>query len=95
MLKSTPEAQLAETTLSYWKKYQERLDKFPFTKLTTKEILEESFTKELEKPLHAIDRLDGQDVELTRNRAETHHESFSAGNCGFSLIFFTMRHEKP
>ena len=56
-LKQSPEADLAEQALVYWKQYQERLDKYPFTKLTTKEILAQSFTKELEKPLHSIDRL--------------------------------------
>ncbi len=56
-LKSNPESDLAEKALFFWKRYQERLDKFPFTKLTTKEILAESFAKELEKPLHSIDRL--------------------------------------
>lgn len=56
-LKSNPESDLAERALFFWKRYQERLDKFPFTKLTTKEILTESFAKELEKPLHSIDRL--------------------------------------
>jgi hypothetical protein len=56
-LKKNPESDVAEKALSFWKKYQERLDKYPFTKLTTKEILQETFTKELEKPLHSIDRL--------------------------------------
>ncbi len=56
-LKSNPESDLAEKALFFWKRYQERLDKFPFTKLTTKEILAQSFAKELEKPLHSIDRL--------------------------------------
>lgn len=56
-LKVKPEAEAAELALVTWKKYQERLDKFPFTKLTTKEILGTNFTKELEKPLKSIDRL--------------------------------------
>jgi len=56
-LKSNPESGTAEQALFFWKRYQERLDKFPFTKLTTKEILAESFAGELEKPLRSIDRL--------------------------------------
>ncbi|MEP1097190.1 MAG: hypothetical protein ABJG78_18895 [Cyclobacteriaceae bacterium] len=56
-LKTSPEPSTAEQALFFWKRYQERLDKFPFTKLTTKEILAESFARELEKPLRSIDRL--------------------------------------
>ncbi|MEP5611387.1 MAG: hypothetical protein ABJP45_04025 [Cyclobacteriaceae bacterium] len=56
-LKSNPESSTAEQALFFWKRYQERLDKIPFTKLTTKEILAESSAKELAKPLHSIDRL--------------------------------------
>ena len=60
-MKSNPESTTAENTaekaLVFWKKYQERLDKSPFTKLTTKEILRNTSAKELEKPLKSIDRL--------------------------------------
>ena len=56
-LKNSPESNTAERALVFWKQYQERLDKFPFTKLTTKEILTQNFTQELEKPLNSIDRL--------------------------------------
>lgn len=56
-LKSDPQADLAEKALFFWKRYQERLDRYPFTKLTTKEILNEDFTRELEKPLKSVDRL--------------------------------------
>lgn len=56
-LKSNPQSDTAERALFFWKRYQERLDKIPFTKLTTKEILSESSAKELEKPLYSIDRL--------------------------------------
>lgn len=56
-LKSKPESEVAERALYFWKRYQEKLDKYPFTKSTTKEILAQSFAKELEKPLSSIDRL--------------------------------------
>lgn len=56
-LKSRPDPDTAEYALTVWKKYQERLDKFPFTKLTTTEILGKDFNRELEKPLKSIDRL--------------------------------------
>ncbi len=56
-LKSEPQPEIAENALFAWKRYQERLDKFPFTKLTTKEILDQEFNQELEKPLKSIDRL--------------------------------------
>ena len=56
-LKVDPDPKLAERTLILWKKYQEGLDRVPFSVLTTKEILKESFTQELEKPLKSIDRV--------------------------------------
>ncbi len=56
-LKVDPDPKLAEETLTIWKKYQEGLDRVPFTVLTTKEILSENFTQELEKPLKSIDRV--------------------------------------
>ncbi len=56
-LKAKPEADIAEMALITWKKYQEKLENFPFTKLTTREILTGEFNKELEKPLKSIDQL--------------------------------------
>ncbi len=56
-LKVDPNPSLTEQTLILWKKYQERLDGVPFSVLTTKEILKESFTQELELPLKSIDRV--------------------------------------
>lgn len=56
-MKVEPEYTLVEEALVFWKKYQEGLDKTPFTKLTTKEILKNTDAKELEKPLMSIDRL--------------------------------------
>ena len=56
-LKKEPNPELAEHALNAWKNYQERLDKYPFTKLTTTEILKLNSNKELEKPLKSIDRL--------------------------------------
>ncbi len=56
-LKVDPDPELAEKALILWKNYQQRLDKVPFTVLTTKEILSEEFTQELEKPLKSVDRV--------------------------------------
>lgn len=56
-LKTEPTSELAEEALSMWKRYQEKLDRFPFTKLTTKEILKDKHNRELEKPLKSIDYL--------------------------------------
>ena len=56
-LKVDPDPKLTEQTLLLWKRYQERLDGLPFTVLTTKEILNERFTQELETPLKSIDRV--------------------------------------
>ncbi|MEO1255342.1 MAG: hypothetical protein AAFY41_10715, partial [Bacteroidota bacterium] len=56
-LKVNPAPELAEKTLILWKNYQERLEGFPFSVLTTKEILTENFTHELRDPLKSIDRV--------------------------------------
>lgn len=56
-LKVDPDPELAEKTLVFWKNYQQQLDKVPFSVLTTKEILSQDFTQELEKPLKSIDRV--------------------------------------
>jgi len=50
----TPEN--AESALSIWKTYQEKIEKRPFTKLTSKEMVQYDFAKELKDPLRAIDR---------------------------------------
>jgi hypothetical protein len=55
-LKEKPTPQLAELTVAEWKKYLERLEKKPFTKLTTKEIVFDTTNKELEFPLKEIDK---------------------------------------
>ena len=52
-----PDPELAEKALSIWKIYQQKLDKVPFTVLTTREILNQDFTEELEKPLKSVDRV--------------------------------------
>lgn len=56
-LKVNPEPALAEETLTFWKNYQQKLDKIPFSVYTTKEILSQSFTSELANPLKSIDRV--------------------------------------
>jgi Txe/YoeB family toxin of Txe-Axe toxin-antitoxin module len=56
-VKSTPEKTNVEKSLNIWKKYAEKLEKEPFRKLTTTEILEYSFTSELSEALKKIDRL--------------------------------------
>jgi len=45
----------SEKILVLWKKYMERLEKKPFTKLTTKEILASQENKPLSKPLKMVD----------------------------------------
>ena len=41
----------------FWKNYQQQLDKVPFSVMTTKEILNQDFATELNKPLKSIDRV--------------------------------------
>ncbi|MCP4460669.1 MAG: hypothetical protein GY816_22000 [Cytophagales bacterium] len=53
-INGTPDS--AESALTIWKKYQEKIEKQPFTKLTSKEMIQYDFAKELEAPLRAIDR---------------------------------------
>ena len=48
---------LAESTLVLWKKYMEGLAGRPYTKLTTKEILQLASDENLGKALHQIDRV--------------------------------------
>lgn len=56
-LKVDPDPELAEKALVLWKGYQQRLDKVPFSVFTTKEILSQEFTQELEQPLRSVDRV--------------------------------------
>ncbi|WP_436517209.1 hypothetical protein [Ekhidna sp. To15] len=56
-LKVDPDPDLAEKALVLWKSYQQKLDKVPFSVLTTKEILSQDFAQELEKPLRSVDRV--------------------------------------
>lgn len=51
---STPEA---EKTLLLWKKYLESLEEKPFTKYTSKEILQVAGNENLAGPLRTVDRL--------------------------------------
>lgn len=55
-LKLTGDPEVAEKALSVWKKYQERIEKQPFSKLTSKEITAYDFAGELQEPLRLIDR---------------------------------------
>ena len=45
-----------ESVLKYWKSYMEGLEKIPFTKLTTKEIVQLQQNSSLEETLKSIDR---------------------------------------
>ncbi|WP_424961692.1 hypothetical protein [Ekhidna sp.] len=54
-LKVDPKPELAEKALVFWKNYQQRLDKVPFSVMTTKEILNQDFAGELKEPLKSID----------------------------------------
>ncbi len=56
-LKNDASKEKAEGAASYWKKYIEKLENKPFSKLTTKEILALGYTQELESSLKNIDRL--------------------------------------
>lgn len=69
-LKVDPQPEIAEQALASWKNYQQRLDKLAFKSATTKEILDFEFTKELEKPLKAVDRV----VYGRRVQENLHHD---------------------
>ena len=56
ILKKSCTPEVAENALTIWKKYQEKIEKQPFTKLTSKEMIHYDFAKELKDPLRAIDR---------------------------------------
>lgn len=55
-LKDAPDQLLAEITLTHWKVFLEKMEKKPFTKLTTKEIMYLDYTNELNGTLKNIDR---------------------------------------
>lgn len=68
-----PNRKLAEGILTYWKKYLEKLNNQPFTKLTTKEILNKYQVNEIENDLRSIDRaIYSQALEAT---LEDHYQS--------------------
>ena len=56
LLKNNGTPDLAESALGVWKNYQEKIEKQPFTKLTSKEMVTYDFAKELKNPLREIDR---------------------------------------
>lgn len=55
-LRRSPNKRRSETTLIVWKQYMERLDRLPYTKLTTKEIVSSPAGEPLQHDLRAIDR---------------------------------------
>jgi hypothetical protein len=55
-LKTSGNRETAEHTVGFWKNYLEKLESYPFSKLTTREILSLEHTKELSEALHNIDR---------------------------------------
>lgn len=55
-LERAPNEQQSEHTLLLWKRYMERLDRAPYTKMTTKEIVRLPQQETLVEDLRAIDR---------------------------------------
>lgn len=55
-LKSSFSPELAETAMAIWKKYMEELSSKPYTKYTSREILEME-KNDLGGPLHSVDRM--------------------------------------
>ncbi|MEP0367131.1 MAG: hypothetical protein ABJN36_14795 [Cyclobacteriaceae bacterium] len=55
-LKANPQKNTAEAAISKWKQFAERMEKKPYSKLTSKEILNLGYTRELADPLKSIDR---------------------------------------
>lgn len=55
-LKEQPQREVAEEAISDWKRFLEKLENKPYTKLTTKEIVALGYTKELAETLKNIDR---------------------------------------
>lgn len=56
VLKSNPDVKTAEHTLTVWKSYLEKLEKLPYSKYTTREIMSFNHTSELRDPLKIIDK---------------------------------------
>ncbi|WP_421869599.1 hypothetical protein [Marinoscillum sp.] len=55
-LKKDPNQKLAEHTLAAWKLFLEKMEKKPFSTLTTREIMAMEYTSELNGTLKSIDR---------------------------------------
>lgn len=55
-LQQSPDEHQSEHTLLLWKRYMERLERAPYTKMTTKEIVKLPNEEELVDDLRAIDR---------------------------------------
>ena len=57
LLRESPEVPTAEHALTDWKKFMERMEGLPYSKLTTAEILSDTSHDELAEPLRSIDRM--------------------------------------
>ena len=55
-LRKSPNKRRSEDTLIVWKQYMERLDRLPYTKMTTKEIVKIKGGEAVQNDLRAIDR---------------------------------------
>jgi hypothetical protein len=55
-LRKSPNKRRSEDTLIVWKQYMERLDRLPYTKLTTREIVKLQGGEAVQNDLRAIDR---------------------------------------
>lgn len=55
-LRESPSPDVAESTVSLWKKYLEKLELTPYTKLTTKETIQLIRNDSIRKSLQSIDR---------------------------------------
>ena len=55
-LRKSPNKRRSESTLIVWKQYMERLDRLPYTKLTTREIVGLEGGEGVQQDLRAIDR---------------------------------------
>jgi len=69
-------SELAEKILIYWKKYLESLEKRPYTKLTTKEIIAHYNPESIIDDLKSIDRIIYSNKE--RTNSNTHYESLKS-----------------
>jgi len=56
VLRRSPNKRRSENVLILWKQYMERLDRLPYTKLTTREIVSLPSGKSVQDDLRAIDR---------------------------------------